>query len=194
MSAAPGLPAPPASLRPLEPPALRLARSREHLRLALREITAPQRSAASPGTGGAFIAWLENVKSIPGAAALLGAVRSWWTQHPLHLAGSVVVDGVKAAAQPIARRHPIVLMLGALLVGALLARSRPWRWLLEPALIAALLPQLLPKAMTRGPSFSWLSVLTSLASQQPAVAPKAATPGPFEPAAAHRIPTQGVAG
>jgi hypothetical protein len=52
------------------------------------------------------------------------------------------------------------------LLGALLAWSRPWRWILRPALLASLLPQLFQGTMARVPVQSWLTALTSLAQER----------------------------
>jgi hypothetical protein len=49
--------------------------------------------------------------------------------------------------QPIARRHPYALVLGAAVAGGLLMLARPWRWISTPALLAGLLPQIMAEAM-----------------------------------------------
>ena len=145
----------------------RLEHSRERLRVAMRAISAPPESAHAAA---APLAWLEAVKSIPGVDIVLATLQRWWAQHPLRAASDATGQAVQAIVAPIARRHPVLLVLSAVLVGTLLARSRPWRWILEPALLAALLPQLFPKAAVRASSFSWLSMLASLA--QEAAAPR----------------------
>lgn len=143
-------------------PSDRLALSRERLRQAMRDISAPLGDATNQRTGGLTGAWLDGLKSIPGASVVIDAVSSWWAQHPLRIASMLAADAVKAVAQ----RHPLGLVLGALLLGGLLGWSRPWRRILTPALFAGLLPQLLSKAMSHVPTQSWMAVLTSLAQQQ----------------------------
>lgn len=145
----------------------RLALSRERLRSAMLA-SRKAKGAASNGPGGAAsAAWLGTLKTIPGAGIVIEALSGWWAQHPLRLASRVAADAAKAAFQPLAQRHPLVLMLGALLLGGVLARRLPWRWLLKPALLAGLAPQLLSKAMAQVPASSWMAALSSLAKAQP---------------------------
>ena len=91
------------------------------------------------------------------------------SNSPMHLAGKLANDAINRAVRPFARRNPFGLVLGAALTGALLAWSRPWRWLLSPALVATLLPQLLSKALGQAPPLSLLKILTMLtrASDKP---------------------------
>jgi hypothetical protein len=55
------------------------------------------------------------------------------------------------------------LVLGALVLGGMLAWSRPWRWILKPALFAGLMAQLSAKLMAQVPLQSWMSLLTAFA-------------------------------
>lgn len=119
-------------------PEERLALSRERLRLALQGAGGNPPSTDSPG-----VSWLGSLAAIPGAGALIAAATRWWAQHRLRIVGKAVSDTAKAVVQPLARRHPLALVLGALLVGGLLVWTRPWRWFLTPALFAGLLPRLL---------------------------------------------------
>ena len=147
-------------------PAERLVFSRECLRQALRDASAPPGQATDQRTGGSSVTWLASLNSIPGAAVVIAAVNSWWAQHPLRTAGLLAADAVKAVVQPIAQRNPLGLVLGAFLLGGLLAWARPWRRLLTPALIVGLLPQLLFKAIAYVPPGSWSALLAALAQQQ----------------------------
>lgn len=88
--------------------------------------------------------------------------------NPLQLAGQIANDAVKSAVQPLAQRNPLALVLGAAAVGGALAWSRPWRWLLTPALLATLLPQLLSKAVHTGGALPWMKLLTTLTQHKPA--------------------------
>lgn len=134
------------------PAAQRLAASRERMRVSMT-----RRTAADDGTG-----------------PVLDAVKDWWAAHPLHVAGVVAADAAKTLIGPVAQRHPIALVAGALLLGGVLVWAKPWRGILKPALLAGLLPQLLSKAMAVVPVESWLAVLSSLTRQ----AAPAATPEP----------------
>lgn len=142
------------------PAAQRLAASRERMRVSMTR----QPAAAADGTG-----------------PVLDALKDWWAAHPLHVAGVVAADAAKTLIGPVAQRHPIALVAGALLLGAVLVWAKPWRGILKPALLAGLLPQLLSKAMAVVPIESWLAVLSSLTRQAaPAAAPepKPDTPQP----------------
>jgi hypothetical protein len=122
----------------LPSPAERLSRSREQLRLSL---TAASRA---PGDGdrrrdrGA--AWTWGDALLPGIA---GLVRHWWSGHPLRAAAGLAAGVTTLALRPLAARHPWGLVAGAVVLGGLLAWTRPWRWTLKPALLAGVLPQLL---------------------------------------------------
>ena len=144
----------------------RLTLSRERLRSAMLARSASKGTASNRIAGAASSAWLASLKTIPGAGVLIEALDSWWSQHPLRLASMVAADAVKAGIQPLAQRHPLSLMLAALLLGGTLARSRPWRWLLKPALFAGLMPQLLSKAIAQLPAPSWVAALTALTQAQ----------------------------
>ncbi len=136
----------------LPTPADRLAASREHLRHALHDIAEPRRQRAASASGEASsTAWLDSLRSIPGAGILIDTLERWWSRHPLHVGTVVALATAKAVATPVARRHPIGLVLVALVLGALFAFSRPWRWAVKPALFAGLLPQLMLAALKKQP-------------------------------------------
>ncbi|OGB01093.1 MAG: hypothetical protein A3E25_15395 [Burkholderiales bacterium RIFCSPHIGHO2_12_FULL_69_20] len=136
-----------APLNPTAPSAAaRLDESRAQLRRALLgdpglpgDSRAPPRPSASP-------AWLVALQGMPVVGLLVQAAQAWWVRHPLHLAGSLAATTADAVLKPIAQRHPLRLVLGAAALGGLLAWSRPWRWVVAPALFAGLLPQLLSAA------------------------------------------------
>jgi hypothetical protein len=145
----------------------RLEASRGRLRQAMLTIAKPP-PRASPGAaksllGATGAAWLDNIKTAPGVSIIVDAVSSWWMRHPLRLASMVAGDAARAVVQPMAQKNPIGLALGALGVGAVIAWSRPWRWIAKPALLAGLFPQVLTKVIAHAPSSSWVSVLMSLA-------------------------------
>ncbi len=170
----------------LPTPSERLTLSRERLRLALRDIAGPAGSTAGARTSGTKLAWLDSLKSIPAAGIVIEAVRSWWAQHPWRVASLLAGETVKAVVQPLAQRHPFGLVVGALLVGAALARTRPWRLLFTSSLLAGLLPQLLSKTVAQIPAQSWMAVLTELLkqpsqSQEPAQAARFSTTRPDAP-------------
>lgn len=95
----------------------------------------------------------EKPLTAPGLATGLakGAIHEWWAHHPLRLVSDVTIDAARAVVQPVAQRHPVVLVVGAAAVGALLVWSQPWRWLLTPALLAGLLPKVISHALNSTP-------------------------------------------
>ncbi len=151
------------SAEPRLPAAERLASSRERMRLSMKA-RATATSAASDHD-----------------SPLLNALQGWWAGHPLHVAGVVAADAVKTLIRPIAQRHPIALVAGALVLGGLLVWTKPWRGILKPALLAGLLPQLLTKVMAVVPLESWLAVMASFTqrNEQPPTSP--ANPQPTKP-------------
>jgi hypothetical protein len=157
-----------------ERPALeRLAVSRERMRQSMRAVMPRPKESHLPGE---LPAWLDKLQSIPGVSLVVDAVRSWWAHHPMRVATLVAADAGKTVIRPFAQRHPIGLVVGALVVGGLIAWARPWRGYLKPALFVGLLPQLASKVMAQIPVESWMAVLNTLT--QPAPAPAAAESKP----------------
>lgn len=152
----------------------RLILSRERLRQAIKEASSPPGDGINHGAGGWSAPLLDHLKSLPGANVVIEAVRTWWMKHPLRVPSLAVADASNAVIQPMAQRYPLGLILGAAFMGGLLAWSRPWRWILRPALLAGLLPQLLHGAMAQVPVQSWLVALTSLAQERRSSDPSAA--------------------
>ena len=97
----------------LPTPSERLALSRERLRQAMRDISAPAGAAPNQRAGASVVAWFDGLKSLPGVNVVIAAVSSWWVQHPLRLVSMLVLDAAKIAVQPMAQRNPLGLVLGA---------------------------------------------------------------------------------
>ncbi len=144
-------------------PALqRLALSRERLRGALQDLSpAPD----VPGDKGPSVL-MTALLAIPGVNIVVDAVRSWWIQHPLHLATLVAGNTARSAMGPIARRNPFALILAAAAVGGLLFWIKPWRGLLKPALLAGIIPHLVSRAMEHVPLESWMAAASTFASER----------------------------
>jgi len=117
-------------------PCERLALSRERLREALQADT-------GPSTG----SWRDELRSTPAAAVLVEVLEQWWSQHPLRAAGLAATALVRSAVEPLVRRHPLLSLVGALLVGGLLVWLRPWRWVIGTTLLAGLLQRLVAGVM-----------------------------------------------
>ena len=135
----------------IQPPLLtateRLEKSRERLRQTMLADANPASQGASPRGSFSNFAWFKALKSTPGARILLDAVGAWWSYHPLRRNGLMAADVAKTFVTPLAQRNPVALIAGAVVLGGLFAWSRPWRWLLKPALFAGLVPQLISKVM-----------------------------------------------
>lgn len=143
------------------PTAQRVAQSRERLRQAmLRPGGGPRSdrgddagSEGEPSGGG----WLSGLRSHPIASLALGALDAWWRAHPLH-AGATLTQGL---VSPWVRRHPIATVVGAMVVGGLMVRTRPWRWLAKRALLTGIASYMLRNALRHVPMGSLLGMLSS---------------------------------
>jgi hypothetical protein len=158
----------------------RLAQTRQRLQIALAETIGAKRPRAALSDH-ASPAWMDELKAIPGVGMVVQALSAWWAKYPLNAASAMAFDAANAVAKPLANRHPVTLVLAAAMLGGLLAYSRPWRWILKPALFAGLMAQLSAKLVAQVPLQSWMSLLTAFAqgrAQVPAAqaAPQAASP------------------
>ena len=122
----------------------RLNASRLHLRQAL--MPPPHTHDTGGRSSRPFLGrWMDRLAGVPAASVLIDTVQRWWGKHPLRLAWLLADDAAQTLLQPVARKHPYRLVLGAAAAGALLALSRPWR----SALMAGLLPPLINQAVSR---------------------------------------------
>ena len=181
-----------------EPSAVdRLAASRARLRGAMMDIAHPPKREFAPAAnlGETIHNLLLRVKTLPGAALVVDSIDSWWRRHPLRTAGMVAGEASRTLVRPIARRNPAMLLLGAAGAGALFMLTKPWRWLLRPALFVGLVPQIAAHALKRMPIETWMHMASSMtrsgaASARPATTPTTARPTPASPASAVRMPAE----
>jgi len=160
----------------------RLAASRVRLRAALMEIAhPPPRPSVFDGLGGLKTQLFDRLKSLPGAELVIESLESWWAQHPLHAAGIVAEEASRSFVVPAAQRNPLALVLGSVVVGALFVLSKPWKWLLRPALFVGLVPQLAAHAVQRMPIESWLQMINSFLPAKRADKEKSADVAPDLP-------------
>jgi len=159
----------------------RLEASRARLRTALMKIAHPPPKPSllgDLGIGSFGSQILERLKSLPGAALVLESIQHWWAEHPLHAAGAIAEEASRRYVAPIARKNPSAVVIASVIFGALFVASKPWRWLLRPALFVGLVPQIAAHALKRMPLDSWLQMLSAVSGKRTASAQ------PKEPAAA----------
>lgn len=150
----------------------RLTLSRLRLRLAMQ---APTSNAAPARAGtGSGPAWLDRLSALPPVGLLVLGLRRWWHRHPARTAAVLAADQAKTHLQPLARQHPVALLLGGGAAGMLLVASRPWRWALRPVLVASLLPRLLGLTLRQQPAHGspsfWADLLHVLMTAEPTMA------------------------
>lgn len=144
----------------------RLALSRERLRSTM--LPPPRKAHASAlagGVGNVTSSLVERLRELPGATPVLEALETWWQQHPLRTASLVAADAARKFAAPLAERNPVGLVVAAVVVGALLALSKPWRWLLRPAIFAGLVPAIATRVMRQMPVESWLRMFAHVTAR-----------------------------
>lgn len=139
----------------------RLEISRARMRRAMRSPPSAHARGTTTGTADPAMSWIKSLRTFPGASVVIDAVQAWWLHHPVRMASMVAAEAATTLARPMAQRHPLQLVFCAFVVGALFSWSRPWRWIVKPALFAGLLPQLLSKVMTVVPPRTWMGLFNS---------------------------------
>lgn len=142
-------------------PAERLTLSRERLRAAMSHIKAPAGSGGPSGTAtgkkSVGIDLLDLLKlAVPSAGLVINTVTQWWEGHRLQASGNLVEGVVGELLRPLAKRHPLTLVAGAVALGAVLVWVRPWRWALKPRVLTTWGPTLLSSAIASSMVQSWL--------------------------------------
>jgi hypothetical protein len=163
-------------------PEQRLAISRARIRDYL-ENSSGRRKRGGTAAGAAAASsndWFEKVRKHPVAGAVVDAVMGWWHNHPLHAVGTVAGAAARDAVGPLARRHPVAMVSAAVLLGALVVWTRPWRLVLKSALFAGLASQVAARLVAQVPLESVLNAVMRFANRasQPAP-PPAPAPSPF---------------
>ncbi|MEO6410216.1 MAG: hypothetical protein ABIO45_15890 [Burkholderiaceae bacterium] len=160
-------------------PVERLALSREQIRESIAGVGLPSRRVDRAELGAASTSLqslFDKAVKLPGVNAIVDAAQSWWRYHPWRAVGAVAADAGRLAVAPVANRHPVALVLGAALVGALLLRWGPWRWVAKRTLIAGFVPSLAIGIAASVPTESWFSALASLRGK-----PETRKPPPARP-------------
>lgn len=175
-------------------PAERLIMSRARLRKAMTRDESPHSDGTPAGNKAVGLGLLDVLKlAVPSASLVIDTVAQWWAGHPLQASGNLVEGVVDELLRPLAKRHPLALVAGALAVGGLLVWSRPWRWALKPHLFNTWGPAVLSSAIASTAVQSWLmGVLAKTnAQQQHAQAQPASPPTQATAQASAPPPTPG---
>ena len=164
-------------------PAERLTLSRERLRQAMARPDAQDANGTPTGNKAVGLGLLDVLKlAVPSAGLVIDALAQWWDGHPLQASGNLVEGVADELLRPLAKRHPLTLVAGAMALGALLVWSRPWRWALKPQVLNTWGPAVLSSAIASSAVQSWLlGVLAKNAApqqqaQQPPPQPPTAAP------------------
>jgi hypothetical protein len=145
----------------------RLAASRGQLRqaiLAARRPAAPKPVVLAGG-------WLDKVwvwlKTRPVTRPLAQGVDAWIANSRLPASGRLAADALDTMLRPMAQQHPGRLVLSVFVLSALLVWRRPWRRLVSPALVLALLPPLLNARGGNATRPTWITLAAALLDRQP---------------------------
>ena len=133
----------------------RLALSRERLRLAMTQATGRTDTATGANTHVAGLLGLIKT-ALPNASLLIDALSQWWTHYAAQGAGQTAAGVADNILKPLAKRYPLLVVVGAVAVGGLLAWSRPWRWVFKPPLLAVWGPALVSSALASGNLQAWI--------------------------------------
>ena len=143
MSAVPDNRPPPADLSAQD----RLARSRANMSRWLADDDAAR--ADSQGSGWGLSGWLQKLRGEPLAALAIDALTDRWSRHPLRTTVRMAEVAARETIAPLVRRHPAATLGASALVGALLVRVKPWRWLARPALLTGVAAQVAALLLAR---------------------------------------------
>jgi len=152
-------------------PAQRVAASRQRMAIWLDQHSGRRRGAKRGAddaeADAAGPSWFDELRSHPIVGIVVEALSGWWSAHPLRAAVVVGDAALRETLAPLARKHPVVMVGGALLVGALLARTKPWRLVLRSALLAGLLSRVASHLVSQVPLDSVLQAFTRSAPRDP---------------------------
>ena len=132
------------------------------------ESPVPPADGSDPPWLGALI---DAVNDVPVAAVAVRYMRRWWARHPWRATAQLADEAGRELLRPIAKRHPWMLLGGAVVAGIVIGRLRPWRLVSRNAVLASLLPPI-----------SFASLMTSITAMFGSVA--SAPEAPAEPGAA----------
>jgi hypothetical protein len=190
---------------PVEPPSpeQRLEASRARMRTWFQETygddaAARQARASQPvrdesGEPSWLSAIFDMLADVPAATVAARWLRRWWSRHPWRTTADLALAITREVAEPAAKRHPWLLVGGAVVAGMALSRVRPWRWISGGAIVASLVPRLDMGAMLHWFTVTMTDFVAQRHAQQqghaahddgaaydPASGPRTAATPPFE--------------
>ena len=125
----------------------RLARSRTTMTRWLGDDAKARHTTEHSDGKPGLARWLKGLSKHPLAALTIDALADRWARHPLHSSLQFAEVAANETIAPLVRRHPALVLGSAAVAGALLVRARPWRWLLRPALLGGVMPQVAAKLL-----------------------------------------------
>lgn len=70
--------------------------------------------------------------------------------HPINSWSSLVMNMISPSAKKVANEHPLMLVGGSAILGAYLAWARPWRGILGPVIVGAVVRNLMTTSFLAG--------------------------------------------
>jgi hypothetical protein len=162
----------------------RLAASRERMRQWMLQTDSrghARRRVEAAKEAGDKPAWMDRLRTAPVIGVVMDAAGAWWANHPMQPAAQLAQGVVRETVAPLTRRHPVLIVAGAFLVGVAVVRWRPWRWLVSSAVFAGLGSQIVTRVIASVPLDTIFEALGSFAKRRPqedegTAAPAAAAP------------------
>jgi hypothetical protein len=102
---------------------------------------------------------------MPNAGPLIDTLGQGWAHYAQQNQDMPVATLVENFLSPIAKRHPLALIAGAVMFGSVFAWSRPWRWVFKPSSMGLWGPALMSNVMASNAFQSWL--VTALSKVTP---------------------------
>lgn len=169
----------------------RLTESRARLRAQI--LPGPAQGLGAPeGRGPGLRTWWRFLRRqlghTPMGLAVWSWAEAWWRRQPLAAAAELGAAELRATVLPAVRRHPVVALAGAALLGGALVASRRWLWAWAGRRAGVWRGSLGAWAwrQARDPAvqlllLNWVQQMAasrSAAGAEPAQAPRASSPGP----------------
>ncbi|MBC7701730.1 hypothetical protein [Aquabacterium sp.] len=126
------------------PAEIRLQQSRERIRLWLTppdEAPDEEGESSGPALPEQLQAWMRELREHPILSSTFNALQGWWESHPWRPATHLASGLVREALQPLAKKHPLGLVLVAAAIGGSLVWFRPGRGLVKSLLIKGVVSQ-----------------------------------------------------